>query len=438
MPEDDLYKLLSGLARGRPTRKLALRQGLVDGAADSLSPDLLPGPYLVVADPTTWLVAGERVHSALERSGRRSDRHLVQGPSPDSPPVAGEAEVEALEERLRLARPVLGGAVAVGAGTISDIVKLATFRSGLPYAVFPTAPSMNGYTSGIAAIAQRGVKTTVPSHPPVACLADLDILCNSPSRMIAAGLGDLVSRPVSVADWYLSHRLLGTDYSPRALELIDTSSRLVDGIGTRLPDRDPGAVAHLTAALLVSGLAMEAASTSAPASGGEHLISHFLDMTHTGTKESDFHGCQVGVGTLVTAKLYERLLGLDPSHIDVAARLAARPSWVDRATELAPVFGDLWPAVSPHALDNHASHRDLAHRLQLLTGEWGSLLSGLEQVLSPSGSIREALRSAGCPVTFADIGVSGTKARQALLYSRHIRSRYTVLDLLDELGLLAG
>ena len=126
------------------------------------------------------------------------------------------------------------------------------------------------------------------------------------------------------------------------------------------------------------------------------------------------------------------------TRIDVSALVAAQPSWSTRATDLAPVFGDLWSAVSPHARQNHASRRDLADRLRLVTDQWPSLMSGLDQILRSSKNIRDVLRSAACPVTFADLGVAGARARIAVLYSRHIRSRYTILDLLDELGLLSG
>ena len=94
--------------------------------------------------------------------------------------------------------------------------------------------------------------------------------------MIAAGLGDLLSRSVSLADWYLSHRLSGTEFSAETTALVEESGRLCDGLASELPNRAPIAIARLMTALLISGEAMAQAGSSAPASGAEHLISHYL------------------------------------------------------------------------------------------------------------------------------------------------------------------
>ena len=432
----ELNRLLKDLTEGRLTRLLLLEHGVIERAGEYLAELLPSGRCLVVADATTWPLAGDRLAASLGRCGYETDRHLVPLRDGYSSPLAGDAEVEALDERLLLAALPFSSVVAVGGGTINDIAKLAAFRRGLPYAVIPTTPSMNGYTSGIAAILQAGVKTTISSRVPVACLADLTLLQAAPARMIAAGLGDLVSRPVSLADWYLSHRLLGTEYSAAAVALAETGGDLVDGIGHRLAERDPDAVARLTAALLISGLAMDVATTSAPASGGEHMISHFLDMTcHHAGAAGDFHGCQVGVATLVTAALYERLLSTMSSSHGLGSAPEWHP-WPELAASLEPVFGPLWPSIEPHARLGYSDRGDVDRRLGLLSGEWNSIATGLEKILRPAGQIRRQLQAAACPLTFEDIGVSPDRARQAVLFSRHIRARYTILDLLDELDLL--
>ena len=221
----ELNRLLKDLTEGRLTRLLLLEHDIVEHAGEYLTELLPSGRCLVVADATTWPLAGDRLAASLGRCGYETDRHLVPLRDGYSSPLAGDAEVEALDERLLLAALPFSSVTAVGGGTINDIAKLAAFRRGLPYAVIPTTPSMNGYTSGIAAILQAGVKTTISSRVPVACLADLTLLQAAPARMIAAGLGDMVSRPVSLADWYLSHRLLGTEYSAAAVTLAETGRR---------------------------------------------------------------------------------------------------------------------------------------------------------------------------------------------------------------------
>jgi len=388
-----------------------------------------------VADATTWEVAGEAAWTSLVGAGVDTERYIVEPAPGEAAPVADDDKVEALTGLLR--RTGFSAAVAVGAGTINDIVKMAATQSGLPYAAVATAPSMNGYTSSLAALLSRGVKTTAPCRPPVACLADLDVMARAPYRMIASGLGDLMSKPVSNADWRLAYRLLGAEYATRVMDLVDAGSRLLAGVASRLPARDVEAVGRLSASLCVSGAAMSLAGTTAPSSGGEHLISHYLDITHFAWREPhDFHGCQVGVATVTTAALYECLAAMSPREIDVAARLAIHPTWEEYAVRVKERFGSLAGAVLEHARAGHPSRAALAERLERLKREWDALLADAGRTLLPARDLAAELRSAGCPSTFSEIGVTPERARRAVIHSKDIRARYTILHLGADLGLL--
>lgn len=431
----DLEPILRPYANDLITRRIVLEQGLLPRTADFLR-DLLPaGRWVLVADANTWKVAGQAAWTSLTSAGMDLERYLVEPGPGESSPVADEVEIEALAERLQGAG--FRAAVAVGAGTISDIVKLAATRTGIPYAAIPTAPSMNGYTSSLAAPLSQGVKITVPCRPPVACLIDLDVMASAPYRMIASGLGDLISKPVSNADWRLAHRLLGAEYATRALELVEAGARLLEGVAPRLRQREVEAVGRLSASLCLSGLAMGLAGSSAPSSGGEHLISHYLDMTHFAWGEPhDFHGCQVGVATVTAAALYERLLALSPGQIEVEARLAVHPPWEEHAARVKEAFGPLADAVLEHARQGYPSRQELADRLRLLKREWDSILEEVRQTLRPAAELIAELRSAGCPATFPEIHVSRERARRAVVHGKEIRARYTILHLAADLGLL--
>jgi len=50
--------------------------------------------------------------------------------------------------------------VAVGSGTINDLVKLAAHQSGRSYLCVATAASMDGYTAFGASITHQGAKQT--------------------------------------------------------------------------------------------------------------------------------------------------------------------------------------------------------------------------------------------------------------------------------------
>jgi glycerol-1-phosphate dehydrogenase [NAD(P)+] len=418
------------------TQLVRIEQGVADRAAELLAPLASgPGPWAVAFDVRTFGIAGEAVLAALARAGIEADELLIADRDEHEGPRCDDATIDAFEQRLRT-RPY-AFAVAVGAGTINDIVKMASHRAGVDYAAVATAPSMNGYTSAIAAILSVGVKTTQSCSAPVAVLADPAILAASPYRMIASGIGDLYSKPVSNADWRLSHRLLGTRHSSIVMEIVEAGSAVLEGVAPRLPARDVDAVARLTAALMLSGLAMQAAGSSMSASGGEHLISHYIDMTAFAFGQShDFHGCQVAVGTLATSELYELVRGLDPATIDVEACVARLPAWPEWRATLASRFGPLTDAVLPHAEKIHPTPDELRGRLTRLRDEWESIMDDVGTTLRPSAELRAELVSADCPVTFPEIGVDRDRAWRAVRDSKDIRARYTILHLAAELGVL--
>jgi glycerol-1-phosphate dehydrogenase [NAD(P)+] len=431
----DVAPILAPFASRLPTRHIVLETQLLPRSADTLCQALPAGPWLFVVDETTWNVAGQAVDASVRAAGVATLRYTVEPAPGESVPVADDAKVDALETRLR--RGDVTAVVAVGSGTVNDIAKLATFRAGVPYAVVGTSPSMNGYTSAIAAILSQGVKVTLPCHAPIACLADLDIMAASPYRMIASGFGDLLSKPVSNADWRLGARIVGSDYSPETMKLVEPGFKLLEGVAPRLAERDTEAVGKLTGSLCVSGLAMAVAGSSSPASGGEHLISHYLDMTHFAHGDPhDFHGCQVGVGTITTAALYECLASLDPATVDIEARVAALASAEEYEVLTRQRFGPLADAVVPHMKSLYPTPEALRQRLGTLLGSWDDILADVSASLRPAAEIRDELLAARCPTTFAEIGATPERARRSVVLSKDIRGRYTILHLAWELGML--
>ncbi len=432
----DVDGVLVGFLERLRTKVCVLEQDLLGRSAGYLEGILPRGRWLVIVDAITHKIAGEAVVASLEAAGIPNELYVIEAAEGEEVPVADDRKAGALRDVLR-ASPALVACVAVGAGTINDIAKMAAYQAGRPYAVVATAPSMNGYTSGIAALLSEGVKTTQPCDPPLACLVDLDVMAQSPARMIASGFGDLLSKPVSNADWRLGYLLNDAGYSSDAMVLVEAGAALLEGVASRLPLRDVEAVGRLSASLCLSGLSMSLAGSSSPASGGEHLISHYIDMTHFAWGEGhDFHGCQVGVGTITTAAMYERLAALDPSSLDIEACVQALPSWAAYEDVLRVRFGSLYGAVESHAKQALPSPAVLRERLTRLKNGWTEILADVQSTLRPARAIREELLAAGCPVTFREIGVTDERARRAVVYCKDIRARYTILHLAGELGLL--
>ncbi|NMB74101.1 MAG: sn-glycerol-1-phosphate dehydrogenase [Myxococcales bacterium] len=421
-----------GRTHAVPIREIALGKGVLDEVvrlARGFSP---AGPVAVVFDRKTREVGGERTAALLEGAGFAVRRV----PVPDG--AGGRPHAD--EATLRLVEGALAGqalAVAVGAGTINDLCKLSSHRAGIPYLCVPTAPSMNGYTSSLAAVMLGGVKRTVDCPPPAAVVADLDILARAPLELIRAGLGDLESKPTSTADFRLGGWLGRAAYCrvPEGVVLSAEAraAEVAEGIGRA----DPAALAVLAEALLLSGISMTLAGSSAPASGGEHLISHHWDMTAGAEgRVEGLHGAQVGVCTLISASLYQELAALDPGAIDVERRLAARPDrgGLERRCRAAhPEQPDeVWAEWQKKLLSSDALRAELSR----VREGWKDLWQELGEVLRPAQRIREILLAAGAPVTVRSLGLTPEHARRSLRSAHQIRGRFTVLDLADELGVL--
>jgi len=298
--------------------------------------------------------------------------------------------------------------LAVGSGSLNDAARLASFRLERPYAVFGTAPSMDGYASTVAPVLENGYKRTYPAHAPLCILADSGVLASSPARLRSAGAGDLYGKYTALADWRVAHLLTGEYYCERVAGLME------DAVAK-------GAEGAVMEALVFSGIAMQLCGTSRPASGAEHHIAHFWEMLSLRDgREGDLHGRMVGVGALLVLREYKLLGGLK--------YVTALPDRWD-ANNIARVFGaladDIVKENSPGPL-----HNVNAERVAALWPEIRGILAGLPGL----ETVESALRAAGAPVTMAELGLSEDMAALGLRYGRYVRDRLTVLRLCDVLN----
>ncbi|MCK6487268.1 MAG: sn-glycerol-1-phosphate dehydrogenase [Planctomycetes bacterium] len=411
----------------RDTRHLAVEAGAV-AATGAVLARLLPGREAqVVADPATWAAAGPQVEASLRRAGvaLRPCRVLTASPALH----ADWEHVEALDAAFAGHQAI---PVAVGAGTINDLVKLAAHRAGRPYVAVATAASMDGYAAYGASITRDGSKQTQPCPAPLAIIADPPLLAAAPPALAAAGYGDLVAKVVAGADWILADALEIEAIHPAAWELAQPPLRRCIADPGGLARRDPAVFADLLTGLVRTGLAMQVARSSRPASGADHQFSHLWDMEGGGHAAA--HGFKVGIGTLASAALYEQLLAED-----IDAAVAARgpwPGWEEMAERIAALHPQ--PAIRAVALEEtrakHPGDAELRRRLALLRERWPALRERLAAQLLPARTLRTMLAAAGAPVDPALIGVAPAHLRASHERARTIRRRYTILDLAEELG----
>lgn len=257
---------------------------------------------LLVADENTYGAAGEQTENALR--GKNTSRVLFTGKTVLIP---NEDAINAVQDNLDGIDLIIG----IGSGVIQDLCKYVSFFNKIPYMVVATAPSMDGYASSGAAMILKGMKETVPAGLPLAIVADTDVLCASPLEMIKAGFGDIIGKYSALNDWKLSTAVNGEffcDYIYNTTyEMIKETLMAADG----LLKREKKSVEAVTRALMVVGIMMSFLGNSRPASGSEHHLSHFFEITGIVKNEPYFpHGIDVFYSTYVTAKIREELLNL--------------------------------------------------------------------------------------------------------------------------------
>ncbi len=414
MTGDPIHDLVVGEFRpdrsDRPT-PCPIRSLVIDASLDGRERDLLSEIGLkralsLVCDPTTHDVLGARIARIMPET----EVIVIETPKAD------DAVAERLLDRTRHADAL----IAVGSGTINDLVKLASYRRRTPYAVFATAPSMNGYVTATASITRSGQKLSLPATPPLGAFFDLTILAEAPLRLIRAGVGDSLCRGTAEWDWRLSHHLLGTPFlDVPFLIQADDEKALLAGLHD-LEKRDLDAMRALVRLLVLGGLGMLIAGSSQPGSQGEHLLSHYIDMLcrpHPGS----LHGEQVGLTTWTMTALQHTLMTRERPPVLEAPTIDP--------TAMAERFGPL-TADCVAALGRKTPSGD---RLQALNrsveDHWPALRAAFEARALPPDRLGPAFAGIGIPTRPEQLGVPRSFYREAVRHARELRDRFTALDL---------
>jgi glycerol-1-phosphate dehydrogenase [NAD(P)+] len=390
---------------------------------------------IVVADETTMAIAGEAVDAALRANGREvREPHVFQA----RPALYADYDnVTAVATALRDHDAI---PVAVGSGTINDLVKRAAHESERPYMSVATAASMDGYTAFGAAITKDGYKRTMTCLAPRAVVADLDVLTGAPAPMTASGYADLLGKVTAGADWIVADALGVEPIRATAWDLVQPTLRAAVGRPAQLHDGDADAMRGLIDGLVTAGLAMQADESSRPASGAEHQFSHLWEMEGLG-RDADpplSHGFKVGLGTIAISALYERLLARDLAE---ASTVATGREWpgadeAERTVRALHPNERLADAAVEETLAKHPTAEARTERLRRLHAGWPDLRDRLAAQLLPAAEVEAMLAAAGCPTTPEEIGLSRDDLRATYTRARTIRRRYTVLDLAHEAGVL--
>lgn len=411
-PRDPIALLLAGQYPDPETGELLAAESravVIEHSLAGMERDLIAalgaGPRIaLVSDQNTHAVLGARVEHALEP---RQSIILDQ-------PHADDVTVEKLLAALQPVDLV----IAVGTGTLNDLTKMVAHRRGVPQAVFATAPSMNGYTSLSASITHQGMKTSFRTRTPIGVYFDLKVLAAAPPRLIRAGLGDSACRSTAQADWLLSHLLLDRPYRETPFALLAEDERDLLAHTPALLAGDLETMRHLVRTLVLSGFGMTICNGSYPASQGEHLLSHYVEMMHAA--RGALHGEQVAVATVAMAEIQQRILDIDRPQLH-----APRVTHEDVIAHFGPAIGEgCWQEMQQKLFDVSAR---VAER-------WDAIRERIAAICVPHAQLRQSLVDAGAPVEPAQLGWSTDLFANAIAHAREIRNRYTFLDVLADIG----
>ena len=310
--------------------------------------------------------------------------------------------------------------LACGSGSIHDTVRYCAAQRGIPFVALPTAASVDGFCSVVAALTWQGYKKTVSAVAPTLIVADLDVISRAPAYLTASGVGDVLGKYIALADWRIAHALTGEAVCPVIYDIVtDAVKRIWDSCLDTLSG-SMEAYESVMYALLMSGLAMQLMGNSRPASGAEHHISHLIEMRPAalgGVHSSALHGEKVGVGTLLAAREYHRLAEIEDIAPYVKPYAPLDDGW------LREFYGEkLYPILAAENRDDCLA----AVTPEAIVRAWPEIRAIVAEIPSEA-EIYEKLEKLGAKRSLTDIEVPEELLPVLIAHSPSVRNRLTLM-----------
>lgn len=326
--------------------------------------------------------------------------------------------------------------IAVGTGSITDMIRYTSYKLRLPCFTVATGAPMDGFAASIGIVNVNNLKATMQAHNSQVIIGDTDILKTAPYRMTVAGFGDLIGKLTCLNDWELARIINGEHYCGNIVALVKDCVEKVLAEGPKIKERDPSVLGNVMNGLVLSGAAISLYGDSRPASGAEHHMSHYWETIMEQRGESHaMHGEQVAVGTVLVLMLAEELKKAKPDFDKARAFVSSfdKERWSE---EIRRVYGSA--AGEVFAIEEKARKNDVdacLRRIDSMEQHWAEILAQLD-TLPSSASLRALLDDIGCPASPAQIGIDAATLKDTFLYCKEVRPRYTIFQTVYDLGLM--
>ncbi len=412
----DLKKLISkfdncpcGRVHTFDLKTYVAEPGLVNYAGEELIKADFPKKILVVTDENA-LNASNGILESLDKNGFKYK--LKKYPDMKYAYMADSEEI--MEEAKDF-----GGILSVGTGSVNDICRYASYKTDKKFGIFATAPSMDGFASDSAPLIKENFKVSYQCRQPSVVLADTNILANAPLELKAAGYGDIVAKYMGIVDWKVSNFISGEYICDNVVKLVKETVDNVVKNTDKINSKDPDAAGSIMDALIITGCAMQLVHSSRPASGAEHIISHYWEIHKLEQGIwPDYHGKKVGLAMCLLLPIYKSLLKYDkvdlkPENLnldDILKHYSSR-----NRNELINL--------NIPSIINKVSRDDLIKH-------WDDIKESIKNDLPEYDDFIKMMKKAGCVTSIDEAHISKEFADDAIKYSPYMRRRITLLRIL--------
>lgn len=395
--------------------EIYLEAGMLEKIPDILSRDRYSGyqNFVMICDENTYEAAGKKVEQKIEglRCVKLASYQLH----------ANEIGVAKVKEELDAVEDV-DCLIAVGSGTIHDLTRYYAYERRIPFISIPTAASVDGYVSTVAAMSWYGFKKSMIAVSPILVIADSSVIANAPMRLTASGVGDLLGKYTALADWKITNILNGEYICDKICHMeyqaLDNLKKSLEGLASGKTE----AYEELMYGLLLSGLAMQMTGHSRPASGAEHHMAHFWEMAVINEELDAYHGEKVGIGLILASSIYHEAAGyLRSGDFEIKDHVDIETDLIEKTFLNKELCENIKKTNTPNLLDTIA-----AEKLKEHTGE----IIGLIEEIPTADTIREMLDIVQGVTSLEDIGLDAGMKEKSARVAPYIRDRLTFLRIL--------